>query len=554
MAGEKKIENSEPVATVLNSDPVTALAEQEKAKGKDGVPSDVTSFISTSKDVTSSIKGTTDQGSVGEHGVYCPPSSCYNYYYPGYNGSFAQVDDHGYFHANGSNTGVQPDNGLVYYYPYASGPIMGVDGQGIGQQQYFSSSGYHQPPVSYGSEAMSCYSWDPTFVRDAPNGASGGFPNAKSGLRSTGLARSNPFNSTKTNGSINGKFSKPLLQTQPIKSLNKVSHLGSDFSAAGLLKGYPQPQVGRFSSFTSTQKQGLFPYDGFSNYKQYGRVWSGNDRFKSKDKNSRNGDFEASAELTRGPRSRNKGLTDPSIEKEELGFAVCRDQYNLPDFQTDYENAKFYVIKSYSEDDVHKSIKYDVWASTPNGNKKLDAAFHDAEAKSSETGKSCPIFLFFSVNGSGQFVGVAKMVGQVDFNKDMDFWQVDKWSGFFPVRWHIVKDIPNTQLRHIILENNDNKPVTFTRDTQEVGLKQGLEMLNIFKSYTAKTTLLDDFNFYENREKSLQAKRGSKPATLKMEGIYNDSDFTKRGNEVESGADRANLINLTQNLSLSANA
>lgn len=60
------------------------------------------------------------------------------------------------------------------------------------------------------------------------------------------------------------------------------------------------------------------------------------------------------------------------------------------------------------------------------------------------------------------------MIGEVDFNKDMDFWQVDKWSGFFPVKWHIIKDIPNTQLRHIILENNDNRPVTFTRDSQEV--------------------------------------------------------------------------------------
>lgn len=69
-------------------------------------------------------------------------------------------------------------------------------------------------------------------------------------------------------------------------------------------------------------------------------------------------------------------------------------------------------------------------------------------------------------------MGVAEMTGQVDFNKDMDFWQVDKWNGFFPVQWHVVKDIPNTQLRHIILENNDNKPVTFTRDTQEVPLRE----------------------------------------------------------------------------------
>ena len=65
---------------------------------------------------------------------------------------------------------------------------------------------------------------------------------------------------------------------------------------------------------------------------------------------------------------------------------VRRDQYNLQDFQTEYENSKFYVIKSFSEDDIRKCIEYDVWASTPNGNKKLDATFHDAEPKPNETG------------------------------------------------------------------------------------------------------------------------------------------------------------------------
>lgn len=60
------------------------------------------------------------------------------------------------------------------------------------------------------------------------------------------------------------------------------------------------------------------------------------------------------------------------------------------------------------------------------------------------------------------------MIGPVDYEKNMDFWQLDKWNGFFPVKWHIVKDVPNTLLRHITLENNDNRPVTYTRDTQEV--------------------------------------------------------------------------------------
>jgi len=60
------------------------------------------------------------------------------------------------------------------------------------------------------------------------------------------------------------------------------------------------------------------------------------------------------------------------------------------------------------------------------------------------------------------------MIGPVDFDKDMDFWQQDKWTGSFPVKWHIIKDVPNTCFRHILLENNENKPVTNSRDTQEV--------------------------------------------------------------------------------------
>lgn len=76
--------------------------------------------------------------------------------------------------------------------------------------------------------------------------------------------------------------------------------------------------------------------------------------------------------------------------------------------------------------------------------------------------------MFIQVNASGQFCGIAEMTGRVDFNKSMDFWQQDKWNGYFPVKWHIIKDVPNPQLRHIILENNDHKPVTNSRDTQEV--------------------------------------------------------------------------------------
>lgn len=60
-----------------------------------------------------------------------------------------------------------------------------------------------------------------------------------------------------------------------------------------------------------------------------------------------------------------------------------------------YGHALFFVIESYSEDDVHKSIKYNVWASTPNGNKRLDSAYQNAQGMTEEQGTDCPVFLFF---------------------------------------------------------------------------------------------------------------------------------------------------------------
>lgn len=89
--------------------------------------------------------------------------------------------------------------------------------------------------------------------------------------------------------------------------------------------------------------------------------------------------------------------TDGNGNNNSITSLVRRDQYNLPDFPTKYDHAFFFVIKSYSEDDIHKSIKYNVWASTPNGNKRLDTAYEDAQSRMVEKGSKCPVFLFFSV-------------------------------------------------------------------------------------------------------------------------------------------------------------
>ncbi|KAG7951237.1 hypothetical protein I3843_13G155800 [Carya illinoinensis] len=219
-------------------------------------------------------------------------------------------------------------------------------------------------------------------------------------------------------------------------------------------------------------------------------------------------------------------------EKDKMIVVPDREQYNRPDFPEEYTEAKFFVIKSYSEDDVHKSIKYSVWASTQNGNKKLHAAYQEAQDKSGV----CPVFLFFSVNTSGQFVGLAEMVGAVDFEKSVEYWQQDKWNGCFPVKWHIVKDVPNSLLKHITLENNENKPVTNSRDTQEVKLEPGLKMIKVFKEHSSKTCILDDFAFYEARQKTIQEKKAKQPHFPKQvwEGKHSDERIERANGELNT--------------------
>ena len=188
-----------------------------------------------------------------------------------------------------------------------------------------------------------------------------------------------------------------------------------------------------------------------------------------------------------------------------------KDSLDSVSFDPNPKYARFFIIKSYSEDDVHKSIKYGVWASTDAGNRRLDAAYRETCTKG-------PIFLFFSVNASGQFSGMARMESAIDYNKKVGCWAQDKWSGTFAIQWVFIKDIPNNLFRHILLANNENKPVTNSRDTQEIMLEPGREMLHIFQQFRNKTSILDDFGFYDKRQELLeqrtQMSHGPMPAPM----------------------------------------
>ncbi|KAJ6531205.1 YT521-B-like domain-containing protein [Mycena capillaripes] len=200
-----------------------------------------------------------------------------------------------------------------------------------------------------------------------------------------------------------------------------------------------------------------------------------------------------------------QGFVNTPVDVPSL---IASKGYNPANFDLRPSFARFFVIKSYTEDDVHKSLKYEIWSSTEPGNKRLDKAFK-------ECGGRGPIYLFFSVNASGHFCGMAEMLTPVDYTRSSTVWASDKWKGVFKVRWIFVRDIPNVNLRHIkLLNTTERKPVTNSRDTQELLAEAGQEMLRIFHTHPARTSLLQDFAFYELQAmQKMQGGQGSQGAS-----------------------------------------
>jgi hypothetical protein len=185
------------------------------------------------------------------------------------------------------------------------------------------------------------------------------------------------------------------------------------------------------------------------------------------------------------------------------------NQFQEPALDCKPSLAQFFVIKSYTADDIHKSMKYGIWASTKTGNHRLDKAFKDANS-------TYPIYLFFSANSSGCFCGMARMETSLNYSSSFGGWgQGDKWSGQFKVKWLIIKNIGNKRLKHIRLSNNSNKPVTNSRDTQEVLYDQGCELLNIFSTFEYSSSMLDEWSNFDRLEDEAKKKEERRKQSVK---------------------------------------
>ena len=178
------------------------------------------------------------------------------------------------------------------------------------------------------------------------------------------------------------------------------------------------------------------------------------------------------------------------------------------------DSSTFYVIKSFSEEDVHKSIKYGVWSSSKNGNQTLTNSFNLTKEKNGS------VYLFFSCNGSGRYVGVARMKSPCDNEKSFEYWTQDaKWPGLFEVEWLFIKDVPFREFKNIIItmKDGETKPISNARDVQEIPFTHAKTMVEIFENYQNTNTILEHFEYYDVRQdnyekaKAMNALQEQKP-------------------------------------------
>jgi hypothetical protein len=170
------------------------------------------------------------------------------------------------------------------------------------------------------------------------------------------------------------------------------------------------------------------------------------------------------------------------------------------------------VIKSFSEEDVHKAIKYNLWSSTKNGNQTLNNAFNVTKEKGSH------VYLFFSCNGSGKFQGLARMKGEVQMDKMFPFWTQDsKWPGIFEIEWFFIKDVPFREFKSIVITMKDGevKCVSNSRDCQEIPPAEATSMVDIVDKYFNSNTLLEHFEYYDMRQENYEKNNPIQYETLK---------------------------------------
>jgi hypothetical protein len=99
------------------------------------------------------------------------------------------------------------------------------------------------------------------------------------------------------------------------------------------------------------------------------------------------------------------------------------------------------------------------------------------------------------------------MKSEVNYEQFFPFWTQDnKWGGLFKIEWLFIKDVPFRQFKEIeiMMKDGQTKPVSNSRDTQEIPFNEGHKIIEIMQNYTNTNTILEHFEYYDIRQENYE--------------------------------------------------
>uniref|UniRef100_A0A8C6WK60 RNA helicase n=1 Tax=Neogobius melanostomus TaxID=47308 RepID=A0A8C6WK60_9GOBI len=134
--------------------------------------------------------------------------------------------------------------------------------------------------------------------------------------------------------------------------------------------------------------------------------------------------------------------------------------------QLSISSIRYFIMKSNSIRNIEISQQKGIWSTTPSNESKLSKAYLENKL----------IILIFSIQGSGQFQGYARMTSVISRESCQD-WGLMGLGGVFTVEWIHKESLPFHCTQHILNPWNDNRKVQISRDGQELEPQTGSQLL-----------------------------------------------------------------------------
>ena len=222
-----------------------------------------------------------------------------------------------------------------------------------------------------------------------------------------------------------------------------------------------------------------------------------------------------------------ENLGNPNIEPSNLYQLQNQNPSNSL-----IAGSQFFIIKSSNKENIEKSKKNAVWATTMQNSKKLNEAFNKGK-----------VILIFSANGTQSYQGYAIMTSY-SADSPSNLWQIEnniKLGGDFSVVWLCFCELNFLKVKHLQNPKKGGESINKSRDCTELSQNIGYELCKLCyeqeKQELSKNPqqtkvqineqLIETINEEIKNNKNKQLKRISSKISINSEINENNTNNTK---------------------------